>query len=107
PSESWDEVVEHLVERGVAGQVIALQLHGEREPDRAAALARAGAAVIEVPVYRWLPPTDPAPLHRLIDLVGARYVDAVTFTSAPAAEALLRAAGSDRDRLIDALRRDV
>ncbi|KIR63024.1 uroporphyrinogen-III synthase [Micromonospora harpali] len=106
-SESCEEVVEHLVRRGVAGQVIAMQLHGDRQPECTSALEDAGATVIEVPVYRWAPPTDPAPLHRLIDLVAGRLVDAVTFTSAPAAEALLRAAGDRTETVLEALRGDV
>ncbi|MDZ5446267.1 uroporphyrinogen-III synthase [Micromonospora sp. 4G57] len=106
-SESCEEVVEHLRRRGVAGQVIAMQLHGDRQPECTAALEDAGATVIEVPVYRWAAPTDPAPLHRLIDLVANRLVDAVTFTSAPAAEALLRAAGDRIETVLEALRGDV
>ena len=106
-SESCREVVDHLVRRGVAGRVVAVQLHGERRPGCTGALAAAGATVIEVPVYRWAPPTDPAPLHRLIDLVAGRLVDAVTFTSAPAAEALLRAAGDRTETVLEALRGDV
>ncbi|MEU1754937.1 uroporphyrinogen-III synthase [Micromonospora matsumotoense] len=106
-SESCEEVVEHLCRRGVAGQVIAMQLHGDRQPECTEALEAAGATVIEVPVYRWAPPTDPAPLHRLIDLVASRLVDAVTFTSAPAAEALLRAAGDRTETVLAALRGDV
>ncbi|NYF55270.1 uroporphyrinogen-III synthase [Micromonospora purpureochromogenes] len=106
-SESCDEVVDHLRRRGVAGQVIAMQLHGDRQPECTEALEEAGATVIEVPVYRWAPPTDPAPLHRLIDLVAGRLVDAVTFTSAPAAEAMLRAAGDRADTVLEALRGDV
>ncbi|MEU5548609.1 MULTISPECIES: uroporphyrinogen-III synthase [unclassified Micromonospora] len=106
-SESCDEVVDHLRRRGVAGQVIAMQLHGERQPECTRALEDAGATVIEIPVYRWAPPTDPAPLHRLVDLVASRLVDAVTFTSAPAAEALLRAAGDRTETVLEALRGDV
>ncbi|WP_433529911.1 uroporphyrinogen-III synthase [Micromonospora sp. CA-263727] len=106
-SESCDEVVDHLRRRGVAGQVIAVQLHGERQPECTRALEEAGATVIEVPVYRWAPPTDPAPLHRLVDLVAGRLVDAVTFTSAPAVEALLRAAGDRTETVLEALRGDV
>ncbi|GIJ21490.1 uroporphyrinogen-III synthase [Micromonospora lutea] len=106
-SESCDEVVDHLRQRGVSGQVIAMQLHGERQPECTRALEDAGATVIEIPVYRWAPPTDPAPLHRLVDLVAGRLVDAVTFTSAPAVEALLRAAGDRTDTVLDALRSDV
>jgi uroporphyrinogen-III synthase len=106
-SESYDEVIDHLRARGVSRQVVALQLHGERQPEATAALEAAGARVIEVPVYRWAPPTDPAPLHRMVDLVTGRLVDAVTFTSAPAVTALLRAAGSGSDAMLDALRSDV
>ncbi|ROT34206.1 uroporphyrinogen-III synthase [Micromonospora sp. HM5-17] len=106
-SESCDEVIDHLRRRGVRGQLIAMQLHGERQPECTAALEAAGATVIEVPVYRWAPPTDPAPLHRLIDLIAGRLVDAVTFTSAPAVTALLRAAGPSTDAVLDALRTDV
>ncbi|ABP56301.1 uroporphyrinogen-III synthase [Salinispora tropica] len=103
-SESCAEVVAHLRDRGVAGQVVAMQLHGGQQPECTQALVAAGATVIAVPVYRWAPPTDPAPLHRLIDLVIDRMVDAVTFTSAPAAEALLRAAGDRVDQVLDAFR---
>ncbi|MDR7279420.1 uroporphyrinogen-III synthase [Catenuloplanes atrovinosus] len=106
-SESCDEVVEHLKEYGVAGKTIAMQLHGDRQPECSDALEAAGARVIEVPVYRWAPPTDPAPLHRLVDLITGRLVDAVTFTSAPAVSALLRAAGPSTDSVLDALRTDV
>jgi uroporphyrinogen-III synthase len=106
-SESDEEVIDHLRRRGVARQVVALQLHGERQPESTAALEGAGATVIEVPVYRWAPPVDPAPLQRLVDLVTGRLVDAVTFTSAPAVIALLRAAGPASDAMLDALRSDV
>ncbi|HEX8627285.1 MAG TPA: uroporphyrinogen-III synthase, partial [Catenuloplanes sp.] len=106
-SESCDEVIDHLRERGVSGLTVALQLHGERQPECTAALEAAGARVIEVPVYRWAPPTDLAPLHRLVDLVNGRLVDAVTFTSAAAVAALLRTAGPGGDTVLDALRSDV
>jgi uroporphyrinogen-III synthase len=105
--ESYEEVVDHLVARGVAGLTVALQLHGESQPEYTEALEAAGARVIDVPVYRWAPPTDPAPLHRLVDLISAKLVDAVTFTSAPAVSALLRAAGPHCDPLIDAFKTHV
>jgi len=63
--------------------------------------------VIEVPVYRWAPPTDPAPLHRLVDLIAGRLVDAVTFTSAAAVNAVLRAGEPAGEDLVAALRTDV
>jgi len=62
---------------------------------------------IEVPAYRWVPATDSAPLHRLVDLITTRLVDAVTFTAAPAVGALLRAAGPECETVLDALRTDV
>jgi uroporphyrinogen-III synthase len=105
--ESFEEVVDHLTARGIAGLTVAIQLHGESQPEYAEALEAASARVIEVPVYRWAPPTDPAPLHRLVDLVAGRLVDAVTFTSAPAVNALLRAAGPDTESVLEAFRTDV
>ncbi|MEU4425013.1 uroporphyrinogen-III synthase [Actinoplanes sp. NPDC024001] len=105
--EGFEEVVDHLTARGIAGLTVAMQLHGESQPEYTEALQSAGARVIEVPVYRWAPPTDPAPLHRLVDLIIGKLVDAVTFTSAAAVQAVLRAAGAGTDTLLDALRRDV
>jgi uroporphyrinogen-III synthase len=106
-SESDDEVLDHLLDIGVVGKRIALQLHGEPQPEFSAALRDAGANVIEVPVYRWAPPLDPAPLRRLVDLIASRLVDAVTFSSAPAVGSLLRAAGPDADAILHALRTGV
>jgi uroporphyrinogen-III synthase len=105
--ESYEEVVDHLTARGIAGLTVAVQLHGETQPEYTEALQAAGARVVEVPVYRWAPPTDAAPLHRLVDLVIGRLVDAVTFTSAPAVGALLRAAGPSQETQLDAMRTDV
>ena len=105
--EGYEEVIDHLTARGIAGLTVAMQLHGESQPEYTEALEATGARVIEVPVYRWAPPTDPAPLHRLVDLIAGRLVDAVTFTSAPAVSALLRAAGPERDALLEALKTDV
>ncbi|OKJ76652.1 uroporphyrinogen-III synthase [Streptomyces sp. CB02460] len=88
-SESMAEVLERLLEEGVRGRRVALQLHGEPLPGFVEALREAGAEVVGVPVYRWMPPEDIAPLDRLLDLTAARALDALTFTSAPAAASLL------------------
>ncbi|WP_133743676.1 uroporphyrinogen-III synthase [Actinorugispora endophytica] len=109
PSESSAEVLEYLLEAGVAGLRVAVQLHGEPLPDFCTALRLAGAEVVEVPVYRWTAPENVGALDRLIDSVTGGGVDAVTFTSAPAAAGLLErahATGSD-ERLTAALRGDV
>ncbi|MFH8977746.1 uroporphyrinogen-III synthase [Streptomyces sp. NPDC017890] len=88
-SESMAEVLDRLLEQGVDGRRIAVQLHGEPLPGFVEALRAGGAEVVGVPVYRWLPPEDLGPVDRLLDAAVSRGVDAVTFTSAPAAASLL------------------
>jgi uroporphyrinogen-III synthase len=108
-SESTDEVVTHLLGEGVAGKRVALQLHGEPLPAVVAALTRAGATVVEIPVYRWLPAEDIRPVQRLVDQVVGGQVDCVTFTSAPAVSCLLDVATQRgrRPALLRALGNDV
>ncbi|MFD7325801.1 uroporphyrinogen-III synthase [Streptomyces sp. NPDC059875] len=88
-SESMAEVLDRLLTEGVSGRRIALQLHGEPLPGFVEALTAGGAEVVGVPVYRWMPPEDIGPLDRLLDGVLSGTLDAVTFTSAPAAASLL------------------
>ncbi|WP_037888459.1 uroporphyrinogen-III synthase [Streptomyces viridochromogenes] len=88
-SESMAEVLDRLLEEGVDGRRIAIQLHGEPLPGFVEALREGGAEVLGVPVYRWLPPEDIGPVDRLLDATVSRAVDALTFTSAPAAASLL------------------
>ncbi|QQZ11689.1 MULTISPECIES: uroporphyrinogen-III synthase [Rhodococcus] len=93
-SESSAEVLDHLLGEGVEGKRIAVQLHGattEWEPvaDFCEVLRCAGADVIAVPVYRWTPLEDQAPMDRMIELIASGGLDAVSFTSAPAVASLL------------------
>ena len=99
-------MLEHLLAEGVEGRRIAVQLHGEPLPDVVEALTMAGAEVVEVPVYRWVPPADIGPMDRLTDAVLAGGVDVLAFTSAPAAASLLRRADERgvRDELLRLLR---
>ncbi|MEU4276990.1 uroporphyrinogen-III synthase [Streptomyces tanashiensis] len=108
-SESMAEVLDRLLGEGVAGRRIALQLHGEPLPGFVEALTAGGAEVVGVPVYRWMPPEDIGPLDRLLDATLSRTLDAVTFTSAPAAASLFSRAEERgvRDELLAALRHDV
>ncbi|MFJ9685189.1 uroporphyrinogen-III synthase [Streptomyces bacillaris] len=108
-SASPAEVLDRLLAEGVAGRRIAVQLHGEPPPGLTESLRAAGAETVRVPVHRWMPPQDIAPLDRLLDATAARALDAVTFTSAPAAASFL---GRAEERgllpeLLGALRDDV
>lgn len=108
-SESMAEVLDRLLEEGTGGRRIAVQLHGEPLPGFVEALRAGGGEVVGVPVYRWMPPEDLGPVDRLLDATVARSLDAVTFTSAPAAASLLKRARerSMLDEVLDALRQDV
>lgn len=108
-SESVAELLDHLLAQDLSAQSVVLQEHGTPLPEVAAALRRAGASVIAVPVYRWAPPPDPRPLARLVRAACAGQVDAVTFTSAPAVDNLFAAAAraGREDDLAAALRGEV
>jgi uroporphyrinogen-III synthase len=109
PSESSAEVLEHLLARELDGVRVAVQLHGEPLPDFIDALGCAGAQVVQVPVYRWVAPDDLAPLDRLLAATLDGAVDAVSFTSAPAAASLLSRADKlgVLEQLLRRLRREV
>lgn len=109
PSESMQQVLDHLLAEDLEGKRIAVQLHGEPLPDLVEKLTAAGADVVPVQVYRWTLPQDPAPVQRLVDQAIAGQIDALTFTSAPAVAGMLevaRRAGKGQ-RLIDVLTKDV
>ncbi|MFI6766955.1 uroporphyrinogen-III synthase [Streptomyces sp. NPDC050355] len=108
-SESMAEVLDRLLAEGVDGRRIAVQLHGEPLPGFVEALRAGGAEVVGVPVYRWMPPEDIGPVDRLLDAVVSGAVDAVTFTSAPAAASLLNRAAERgiQPEVLTALRQGV
>ncbi|GAA1799152.1 uroporphyrinogen-III synthase [Nocardioides hankookensis] len=108
-SECFEDVLEHLRGRPLAGRRIVVQEHGQSLSMVAHALRRQGAEVTTVTVYRVAAADDPGPMFAMIDLIAERKLDAVTFTSAPAVAALMEAAGSTgrRDDLISAFQADV
>lgn len=113
-SESSTEMLDRLLDEGVAGVRIAVQLHGaatewESVPDFCAVLREAGADVVPVPVYRWVPPVDQEPMDHLIRAISTGGVDCVTFTSAPAVASMLTRAKETGmlDRLLAGLRERV
>ncbi len=111
PSESSSELISHLLEEGIDGLRVGVQLHGattdwEPLPDLCDVLREAGATIIGIPVYRWLPPEDLAPMTAMIDAIVGAEIDAVTFTSAPAVASMLDHADKlgVLGALVDALR---
>jgi uroporphyrinogen-III synthase len=108
PSECFEDVLAHLRGRDLAGMRIVVQEHGQSLSMVAHALRRRGADVTTVTVYRVASADDPEPMFRLIDLIADRALDAVTFTSAPAAAALMQTAGvtGRRDEVVGAFQSD-
>lgn len=113
-SESSQEVLEYLLKSGVDGSRIAVQLHGAADawdpfPEFLGGLRMAGAQVVPVRVYRWKPTALGGNFDQLVVGIAGRQFDAVTFTSAPAAAAVLER-GREleiEDQLLAALRTDV
>lgn len=93
-SESSREVLHYLLESGVAGLRIAVQLHGATAdwdpfPEFLDELRNAGAQVVPIRVYRWRPVTRGGQFDALVTQLAERQFDAVSFTSAPAVAATL------------------
>ncbi|WP_324650205.1 uroporphyrinogen-III synthase [Georgenia sp. H159] len=107
--ERTSSVVDLLLTEGVAGRTVAVQLHGYTDGEQLDRLRAAGAQVLTVEPYRWMKPEGTTRVPRLIDAVCARQLDVVTFTSAPAVDALLSTAAElgRHDALVAALRTDV
>jgi len=102
-TERMDALVSVLLNEPLSGKVVAVQEYGMANPELRVALSDAGARVVEVPVYRWRLPDEPAPAQRLVEAALEGKVDAITFTSAPAVHNLFAiAAGTGLD---DDLRR--
>lgn len=102
-------VVDLLLAEGVSGRLVAMQLHGYADVGQLDRLRDAGATVLTVSPYQWAPPHDNGRLGKLIQAVCSRNVDVVTFTSAPAVDALVSSAQQlgCADSLVAALRSGV
>lgn len=107
--ETTASLVDQVVAEGAAGRVVAVQLHGFVDEEQLARLRAAGATVFTVAPYLWTTPVEPQRVVRILEAIANRSLDAVTFTSAPAAEALLVAAQERgmRPAVVAALRTDV
>jgi uroporphyrinogen-III synthase len=113
-SESSHDVLKYLLESGVSGKRVAIQLHGAADawdpfPEFMGGLRSAGAEVVPIRVYRWKSTALGGEFDQLVTGIARRHFDAVSFTSAPAAAAVLersRDLGIE-DQLLEALRTDV
>lgn len=110
-TEASPELLEMLLERGVEGLTVGVQVQGSGSGWNPMAplldgLREAGADVVEIPLYRWELPEDLGALDDLVRTIARREVDGVTFTSTPAVAAVLERATATgiHDQLVDALR---
>ncbi|BCI51016.1 uroporphyrinogen-III synthase [Mycolicibacterium litorale] len=113
-SESSREVLRYLLDGGIAGMRIAVQLHGATDdwdpfPEFLDELRTAGADVVPIRVYRWRPAPRNGDFDQLVAGIAEEKFDAVSFTSAPAvASVLMRATELGLiDRVLTALRTNV
>lgn len=113
-SESSRELLHYLLEGGIVGMRVAVQLHGTNDdwdpfPEFLDELRSAGADVVPIRVYRWNPAPRNGPFDQLVLAIADQRFDAVSFTSAPAVAALLlRAADLGvESAVLDALRTNV
>ncbi|MEE3063795.1 MAG: uroporphyrinogen-III synthase [Actinomycetota bacterium] len=113
-SESSQELLKYLLESGVSGARIAVQLHGAADawdpfPEFVGGLRAAGAEVVPIRVYRWKSTAMGGNFDQLVTGIARRQFDAVSFTSAPAAAAVLERSRdlNIEDQVIEALRTDV
>ena len=103
-------MVDMLLEEGMDGLMVAIQLHGYTDTEQLARLRAAGASVLTVTPYRWVKPEGAGDnVPRLIEAAVNRHLDVVTFTSAPAVDALWSTAHEMGvyDALVAAFKNDV
>lgn len=85
-------LVDAMVAAGLAGRQVAIQLHGFTDDTQLARLREVSRRVLTVTPYRLARPPARERLPGLIKAACRHQLDAVTFTSAPAAAALLETA---------------
>jgi uroporphyrinogen-III synthase len=119
PTERLDVMLRRVIEQlheekgAVPGSArrarIALQRYGHPVPWAVQYLEAAGVDVVELPIYQWTLPDDPAPAYRLIEAACQLSLDAITLTSPPAVDNLFRLADQigASERLRTVLNRDV
>ncbi|AIY03657.1 putative uroporphyrinogen-III synthase [Arthrobacter sp. PAMC 25486] len=81
-----------VIADGVRGKTVAVQVHGYTDGAALQRLRDAGAKVLTVTPYRWVNAEEGDRLPQLIDDVINCKLDVLTFTSAPAVDAVLSTA---------------
>jgi uroporphyrinogen-III synthase len=89
----------------LSGERVLVQRYGETNLGLEEGLEARGAAVIELPTYRWALPRDIVPLLRLLDALERGEIDAAVFTSAAQVRNLFAVA--ERHGGTDQLRREL
>lgn len=107
--DSTTSLVDVALAHGVGGKRVAIQQHGVVDHAQMARLVAAGADLVTIRPYRWVKPEDPKAVSTLMASVIRHHVDVLTFTSAPAAEALLTTAKEEGlyELLLEAMRTEV
>ncbi|MGA2746200.1 MAG: uroporphyrinogen-III synthase [Candidatus Sulfotelmatobacter sp.] len=110
---TWREILHALDENvntvPLKGVHVAVQEHGVPSRELYAGLAQRGALVFPVPVYKWAPPEDVAPLRAAIHDLALGKFDVVLFTSSIQVHHLFRFADEigQHEKIVSALRRAV
>jgi len=110
---TWREIL-HTLDQNAAtiplkGTRVAVQEHGVPSRELYAGLAERGAQVFPVPVYKWAPPEDTAPLRQAIGDLARGNFQVVLFTSSVQLHHLFRFADEmgQHQEVAAALRRAV
>lgn len=110
---TWRELLQALDENKdripLKGTHVAVQEHGVPSKELYAGLAKRGALVFPVPVYKWEPPEDTQPLKEAIHNLLSGNFDVVLFTSSVQVHHLFRFAEElgEHKNVAEGLRRAV
>src|SRR5215469_11508982 len=110
---TWRELLQALDENKdripLKGTRVAVQEHGVPSKELYAGLAKRGALVFPVPVYKWEPPEDTQPLKEAIHNLLSGNFDVVLFTSSVQVHHLFRFAEElgEHKNVAEGLRRAV
>ncbi|MBA3528224.1 MAG: uroporphyrinogen-III synthase, partial [Propionibacteriaceae bacterium] len=108
-AETTASLIDKVINAPESGRRIAIQLHGYTDEVQLERLRQVSESVLTVTPYRWVTPSSTDRLAKLIQTVCDKELDALTFTSAPAADATLATAKSMQrfEDFCAALRHDV